>query len=820
MRTFAAWIVVVSLMSFRKSILTLLITLITTLSFAQRGGGQRMDMSGKIMGLVLDPNESPVPFANVALFSVDSNLVGGAATDEVGRFMLDAEAGSYYLEITFLSFKTKIVPGVVKQNGIPFRVGKVIMEANAEALKEVVVEAERSQMEFKLDKRVFNVGKDLSNAGSNAAEILENVPSVDVDIEGNVSLRGSENVRILIDGKPSGLVGSGNADALRMIQGDVIDKIEVITNPSSRYEAEGEVGILNIVLKKEQKKGFNGSFELRTGYPTSHGGSFNLNYRRSWINLFASSGLNFRRSPGRGASYQRYDGSDTSYTFESDRDQVRGGINTVNRVGADFFINDNNTLTAALLYKFEDGDNTALISYWDFDANDSLTSTSVRDELENEVSQDIEVSLTHVKKFKKKDHTWTTDIRATDNDDRENAELTQTTDGVNSFQRSSNTEDQQTFLFQSDYVQPIGNKGKFETGVRASLRRIENFYSVDLRDSEEAEWEPLNDFTDELLYTENIYAAYAQFGNEWKRLSYQFGIRSEYTDINTELRISGLTNPREYLNFFPSAFLNYKISETSSLQTSYSRRLSRPRFRELIPFYGYTDPRFFYGGNPDLNPEFTDSYEAGYLRMFDKGSFLGSVYYRHTTAVVQRITRTDLTGLLRTFPINLGTQDAYGVEANFNYTFSKWWRMNASANAYYASIQGSFREEAFGTELLTFLGRVNTTFTLPSDIDFQIGGRYRAPRNTPQGKRLAVGTLSVGVSKDILKGNGTIVFNCNDLFNTGIRRSIIDEEYLFSESSFQWRVRQFRLTFNYRINQRKQRGGRGEGMEGGGMDDY
>jgi len=787
----------------------------------QGGSEQQGDRTKMIGGKVLSTADEAVPFANVVLYTIDSNLIEGSTTNEEGFFRIEAQPGTYYIEITFLSFQPKLIPNVVKKEKQFLPLGEIRLVENAEMLDEVVIEAERSTMEFKLDKRVFNVGQDLSNAGGNAADILQNVPSVDVDIEGNVSLRGSENVRILIDGKQSGLVGDGNADALRLIQGDMIDKIEVITNPSSKYEAEGEVGILNIVLKKEKQKGFNGSFEVRAGYPSNYGGSFNINYRRKWVNVFASAGLNYRQSPGRGSSSQVYDGPDTAYIFESDRKHVRGGISSVNRAGADFFINDKNTITTAVLYKYSDGANTANIEYRDINNEGVMTAATLREEEERELEQDIEFSLTHVKTFSNDDHKWTTDFRANQNDDRETSELVQTvttTSDALSFQRSSNTEDQRTYLIQSDYTQPIGKKGKFETGVRGSFRRIENFYSVDLRKSDTGEWVPLNDFTDNLIYTENIYAAYALFGNEWRRFSYQFGVRSEFTDISTVLELSGLKNPREYLNFFPSAHLNYELDETNSLQISYSRRLSRPSFRELIPFFSYTDPRFFYGGNPDLNPEFTDSYEIGFLKMFTQGSFLGSVYYRHTDAVVQRITLTDTTGLLRTFPINLGTQDAYGVEANVNLDLSKWWRVNASANAYYANIQGEYRGTSYDTELLTMMGRINSTFTLPKDIDLQVSGRYRAPRNTPQGQRLAVTTMDVGLAKDFFKGKGTLVFNVNDVFNSGIRRSIVDTEFLHSESSFQWRVRQFQLTFNYRINQRKQRGGGRQGGEGMGDD--
>ncbi len=756
----------------------------------------------------MDENGEAVPFANVILFNLDSSMAAGTSTDDQGFFSLEADAGSYFLQVKFLSYGTATVNGITKEEGKALRLKRIVMEENAEMLDEVVIQADRSQMEFKLDKRVFNVGQDLGNAGSNAAEILANVPSVDVDIEGNVSLRGSENVRILVNGKQSGLVGSGNADALRLLQGNMIEKIEVITNPSSKYEAEGEVGILNIVLKKEKEKGFNGSFELVAGYPSNYGGSFSINYRRKWVNVFASSGVNYRSSPGFGTSYQRYTGPDTSYVFESDRNHQRGGLSSVNRAGADFFINDKNTLTTAVLYKFADAQNTATIEYRDKNNANEVTATTIRDEVENEVSEDIEASITHVKTFNKKDRKLTTDIRMTQNFDTELSDLVETYSATNlspTFQKSSNTEDEINYLLQSDYEHPVWKKGKIETGVRVSLREIENNYKVELSD-DEVVFKTLDAFTDNLRYIENIYAAYALFGNEWKRFSYQFGLRGEYSDIETDLQISGISNPRNYFNLFPSGHFNYKLSENNSLQLSYSRRLSRPGFRELIPFFSYTDPRRFYGGNPDLDPEFTDSYEAGFLRMFEKGSFLGSAYYRHTTNVVQRITLTDTTGLLRTFPVNLGTQEAYGIEMNLSYTINDWWRVNGNVNAYYANLQGSYEGVNYATTITTMTGNATSIINLPEEIDFQSSVRYRAPRNTPQGKSLSVTVLDLGFSKDVFKGNGTVVLSVKDLFQSGRRRTIIDTETLFAESEFLWRARQFQLTFNYRINQKKKRG--------------
>lgn len=756
--------------------------------------------TGIIKGKVIQKNGESVPFVNLALYSETSSLVGGTASNLDGNFEFESPVGNFYLIISFMGFQDlRISPVLVKQ-GETTDLGKLTLIEKTKMLSEVLIEAERSQMELKLDKRVFNVGKDLSNAGGNAQDILQNVPSVDVDIDGSVSLRGSTNVRILIDGKPSGLANTG--DALRMLQGNLIERIEVVTNPSAKYEAEGEVGIINIVLKKEKQKGLNGTFEIHSGYPQNHGGSFSVNYRKKWVNLFSSYGLNYNQNPGRGYSTQTYGGPDTAYSFTNTRNQIRGGLSHVARAGADLFINDKNTFTTALTFNQSSNKNSANIIYEDFNLNGNLIAKITRNELENESSNDLQLAFTHVKTFSQKEREWKTDLRISRNIDSELSDLVQTNNFMDVspiYQFSSNTENEINYILQSDYVHPFGKKAKFETGIRASIREIENNYSVTIDSL------ILKDFTDFLIYTENIFAGYTIFSHQVKRFSYQLGLRTEFTDIKTELLVSKLANPRQYLNLFPSAHLSYELNKTSSFQTSYSRRLSRPRFRDLIPFYSYTDPRNYFGGNPDLNPEYTDSYEFGFLKQMQKGSLFASAYYRKTNGVVERITSTDSTGLIRRFPINLSIQNAFGIESNANYNFSKKWRATANINVYYATVSGVFQQREYSSQALTMQGRGTMNVELPYKINFQGSINYRSPRNNTQGKTLARYNIDLGLSRDFIKNNASLVISVKDLLNTNKRRNIVDTEFLYADSWFQWRTRQLVVSFTYRLNQKKGR---------------
>ncbi len=768
-----------------------------------------------ISGNVIDGSGEPVPYASVVVYkTADSSIVTTGATDFDGKFLIETKPGSYYIKIVFLSFEEKTIQNIDVKGG-QVNLGKISLKPGSIDLGEYEVVSEKSQMELKLDKRVFNVGKDLSNTGSNAAEILDNVPSVTVDVEGNVSLRGSQNVRILIDGRPSGLTGVSVADALRQIQGSMIESIELITNPSSKYDAEGEVGIINVILKKEKRDGVNGSFELSAGYPHNHNFSFNLNYRKKWMNLFASSGVSYRQSPGNGYSIQRFTG-DTVFSYERIRNHTRGGLASNTRFGSDLFLNDKNTLTVAGLYSFSEGNNNASLIYNDYGFGDVLTQVVTRTDDEIERQENIEGSISYLKTFKKKDQKFTIDAKWIRSDDTEKSDLYQESDNgdLPISQRTSNTEDEENFLIQTDYVHPFGKKGKFETGLKSTMRTIENDYTVEELDGD-GNWFTLTNYDNHFIYQENIHAAYVILGNQGKRFSYQGGVRAEYSDIKTELVKTNESNPRSYLNFFPSAHLSYELDSTNTLQLSYSRRLSRPSFRHLLPFFSFSDPRSFYSGNPNLNPEYTNSFELGHLKYFGKGSLLSSVYYRYRTGVIERITTVDSVGFTKVFPVNLSVQNAVGLEFNFNYDITKWWRFNSSFNFYRAITNGEYNGKSLNSDTYTWTSRGTSKFTIKKKTDFQVSFNYRAPELTTQGKSLAMYSIDLGLSRDVLKGNGTIVLSAKDIFNSRKRRSITETTNYYSESEFQWRTRQLIISFSYRLNQKKQRNKDGGGYEGG-----
>lgn len=777
-------------------------------------------VQGKV---VKQDTQEPLEFATVSIFSeADSSLVTGTTTDLDGTFSLGLSPGrSYYIEINFLSFENKTLPNIKVEKGQKtLDLGMISLSENSQVLEEVEVVAEKSSMQLQLDKRVFNVGKDLANLGGNATDILENVPSVTVDVEGNVSLRGSQNVRLLINGKPSGLTGP---DALRQLQGDMIESIEVITNPSARYDAEGDAGIINIKLKQGKEKGFNGSFNVNAGEPANYGASYSINMRRDKLNFFSSFGLRYRESPGGGFNNQRFLNNDGELVyFESDQERTRNDIGGNFRAGLNWYMDPKSMLTASVLYRKSREDNNSFIEYRDFDTAGNLTSISTRTEDGAEDESDLEATLSYERTFSNDDHKLSFDFRVNNNDERGLSDFSEISgQGMNPpLQRSDDREESTDYLIQADYIHPLGDNGaKFELGTRSTLRTIINDFLSE-EQNEFGEWEPIPALDDRLKYTENIYAGYAIFAKESERLSYQLGVRIEYTNLITELQRTNFINDRSFFNLFPSVNVSYKIKDEDQLQLSFSRRISRPRFWFLLPSFSLNDSRNFRAGNPNLNPEFTNSYELGYLKYWESGSLLSSVYYRRSNGVVERILTLNDDGTTFQLPVNLSKRDAYGLEFSFSQDLTKAWNMTANWNFYRALTNGEFEGETFSADALTWTARVMTNLKVGKSFDFQTSFDYRAPQVRPQGRSLSLYSLNFGMSKDILKDKGTIALSVRDLFNTRIRRSIIDQEGFFSESAFQWRRgQQFTLTFNYRLNQKKRRGNRGGGDRGGDYDE-
>lgn len=803
----------------------ILFTIILAASVTSIGLGQTDE--AYVTGEIYDLNDEPVPYASVAVYdSTETNVVTGASSDSSGTFSIEIDPGSYVLKITFLSFKPhtesfRIAPGETED------VGEIILTPTSESLDEVVVRAERSQMEMSFDKRVFNVGRDITSLGGSAINVLDNVPSISTDIDGNISLRGNESVRVLINGKPSSMV-SGDVDALRSLSANMIERVEIITNPSSKYAAEGSGGIINIILRKERERGLNGSASVGSGYPEEYEGSVNLNYRVGDVNWFMDAGTDYRSEPEAGSSFQRFAGPDTSYMYREATDARESEIDGDLRLGADFYLSENEVLTASTYLSVEEEKNSEDVRYTDFEyAPGALTGDIIRrisrDNVEKGNERSLDFNLDYENKIDGDDHKLVADASfdiSSENSQTDIEESIQQGSADPLMQRSEDKEEEMDFRFNAEYERPIGENGKLETGLRTDTEWMDTGYSAETL--VDGTWEEEPAYNQNFLYMENVNAAFAILGGEFGSFSGQIGVRAENTNIRTEIEGTGEVNNQNYFNLFPSVFLNYSFNEQQSVQISYSRRLRRPWSRSLIPFVDFEDPRSQFTGNPNLTPEFSNSYEAGYLHFWGSGSILTSFYYRYRTDVIEDITE-QRDGVIFRFPINFATEKAWGVEFSADQEIADMFTLTGNANLFRSSTDGSYEEQVFSSDSENFQARMRLRWEIFDGLNYQASMRYRGPSNTPQGSRNGMTMMDTGLSYDLMDERAKLTFNIRDVFDQQSFNNTVTTDgnpntEFFSQREFSWSTRSFSLNFQYFFGRERDQRQRGGGPGGGGDD--
>ncbi|SHH11313.1 outer membrane beta-barrel family protein [Flavobacterium defluvii] len=781
-------------------------------NYAQQGPPARnkVKVTGKVFEKV---SKQPLEYATISIMSPnDTKVIAGGITNPKGEFEVAVAPGTYDIKVEFISFKST----EIKQKNIQedTSLGVINLSEDAAQLSEVVVRADKSTVEIKLDKKVYNVGQDMMVKGGTVSDVLDNVPSVSVDSEGNVSLRGSDNIRILIDGRPSNAINV--AEALRQLPADAIDKVEVITNPSARYDAEGGSGIINIILKKGKNQGLNGTFIASTGIPETYGLTANLNYKTEKLNYFTTLGYNHRTNEGGGltnTAYLNADGTPKGF-LDEDRDTKRESDGFNGRAGIEWTIAPNTYWTNAINYQNNSGNTTDLINYNNFDAAHNFTGASARLNNGDTGSQNVEYTSNFIKNFNDKGHKLTADLSISRNTDDSDSQITASP----SFNNTLNDQVQKQVQVQADYVLPIGKGSQFEAGYKGSFGDLSNEYYV----TDENNVKDPN-LSNTLEYKENINALYTQYGFKINKFSYLFGLRWEDTDIHVNLLDNSNFNTKKYNNLFPSAFISYEISDQSNFSASYSKRLTRPRGRFMNPAVNYSSNVNIFQGNPDLDPSLTDKYDIGYIKRWDKVTFNTSAYFEDTKDVFSFVRTPNgqyVNGIpvILSRPINLGHEQKFGFEFTFNYTPFKWWRLNSNFNLYnvkttgentYIDTNGNTVVQNLDNQANTWSARANSKITLPYKIDWQLNGTYNGEQKTAQGKNLDQFSMNTALSKDIMKDKATIAFNISDIFNSRIMRSYtyltndVTGESQKSYGEMQFRKRQFNLSFTYRFNKPK-----------------
>lgn len=793
-----------------------------------------------VSGKVLDKaSGSPLEFATVSLTNSESlELVNGGITDLDGNYALRVPPGTYNIKFEFISYKpiTLSNRNIASDTQLP----PISLEADAASLEEVVIRAETTEVQVRLDKKIYNIGRDLTTRGASIGDALGNIPSVDVDIEGAISLRGNQNVTILINGRPSALAGFGDTDALTQLPADAIERVEVITSPSARYDAEGTAGILNIILKQDRILGFNGAVNVSLGHPTHSGVTVNANLRTSKFNLFNTTGYSYRNQPGSAYFDNTFEDGEFSRTIEDrEYDRERQGFNT--NLGIEYFINDQSSITASGFFRLRDNeDETTTITRKFIDGNLSETSSRIQNETEKDLR--YQFSLNYINRFNEDGHNLTVDVQYENKSEDENALINEfNTFGPNlDFPREDITtiEDENGFLVQADYVLPIGEDSQFEAGYRGKFENSVTDYTLLGENIDTGEFELNELLSNEFDYTENIQALYTQYGTKFGNFSFLLGLRLENTQLKGEIE-SELTEEqledafgvaidtnfdKNYLGLFPTVNLIYEFSESESVTLGYNRRINRPRGWYINPFPSRASVTNIFQGNPDLDPAYSSAFDLGYLKRWGKITLTSSIYYQNETDSFERVqlrTGETINGIevVRTIPINLATNERIGAEAGFIYSPERWLRLNGSFNFYRFETTGDFEGVDYSATNNSYFARFSSRITLPGKIDWQTNLFYRGPSENSQTKTEGSFSASLGFSKDVFNENATISLNVSDLFNSRKRMSFTQGDGFTSDSEFQWRSRQITATFIYRFNQQKNQRDR-RARNGGDDDDF
>lgn len=776
----------------------------------------------EITGTVLDKDvNAPLEYATIAFFSKKENkIITGGITDSKGNFKINVPIGTYDITIEYISYKTKTILNRTLQKNTDL--GILGIAIDIESLDTVEVIAERTTVEIKLDKKIYNVGKDLTVRGGTVSDVLDNVPSVSVDVEGNVALRGNDNVRILINGKPSGLVGLNSTDALRQLPAESIERVEVITSPSARYDAEGTAGILNIILRRSKLQGLNGAITLNAGYPNTAGISGNINYRTGDFNFFNTTGYSYRESPGVSKTNTEYFNGDDPSTFLNEvRDIQRQRKGLTTNTGVEWYINDTASLTTSIVYRDSDNTSETTNTIKEIDFNNALLNESVRFDPEQEDDKTIQYSLNFDKQFNgNSEHKLTFDFQYETSKENEKSLISQDGDAS---ERVQTNEKQEEVLLQSDYVQPIGEKSQFEFGYRGKFTTLDTDYSLEFNDN--GNFIQDNDVSNNLIYKEYVNAVYSQFGSKIKnKLSYLLGLRLESTRISINQLTTSDLQKKNYVGLFPTINLGYEINEKQSLTLGYNRRVRRPRSRFINPFPSRSSATNLFQGNPDINPSYSNKVDLGYLNRIGKITLNSSIYFEHATDIFTFITEdtgeTVIIGgtevpVIRRSPINLATNDRYGFEFTLTYRPTQKWNLNGNFNLFQSKTEGVYNGVDYGAENLSWFVRLNNKYTLPGKIDWQTRLFYMGPREDAQNKSKGMFSTDFAFSKDLFDDQASIAFNVSDLFNTRKRQTVSTTSSFISDSEFQWRQRSFNLSFTYRFNQQKNKERNGRGENGG-----
>lgn len=705
---------------------------------------------GSVTGTVMDDDlHEPIPYATITVKNESGEIVTGTVSRVDGSFILEKlQAGKYLFEIQFMGYKTYSEDVIISAKKKEFNLGEIYLKAEAALLDDVEIVAERSTIEQRIDRKVVNVGKDLTTTGATASEIMNNIPSVSVDQDGNIALRGNQNVKVLIDGKPTNM---DVATLLKQIPSTSIKQIELITNPSAKHDPEGMSGIINIILHKNSNLGFNGN--VTTGITIAENlsstGSLNMNYRKGKFNFYTNLGVNDRNNNLDGYIKNLTTGV-TEYP-----DLEFGNTGYLAKTGVDFYLNEKNVLS------FYTNQNLSLEEFdGDFNlvypAQPSLSYTQVTDSDEENLSSTYNFDFKH--DFKKEGHNLEleVDLNRYTNDEDTSFEFVGENPPSEDFSDRLDKE-RYTTLINLDYVNPLSETMKLELGAESRIENSENDYRT------------TNTNLNNVLYTydRDIYSFYATFGQSFDKWSYQFGTRMENYNVEAVQQGSKIYED-DYFTFYPSAFLSYTPGEKNSFNLSYSRRVDRPSFNQVNPVRQLSTPRLTVKGNPGLQPQFTNSIELNYTRKLGKNSISGAVFYRMINDEINQVIDEDPENpehLILTFG-NAGNSNSYGIELSGNLKPVHFWDLTTNFNFYGQSISGYLGSNYVEKETTFYRFQTNNSFKVSNRWKLQLFGIYQGPVETIQFEIDDMYFVNIGARYSFWEDKASLSLNINDIFKT------------------------------------------------------
>jgi outer membrane receptor protein involved in Fe transport len=768
--------------------------------------------SGSITGKIYDAEtKEPIPYSNIILFTqADSTQVTGAATDTKGQFNIAGiKSGKYYISVQFVGYKRKIIHNIsVSSTKSHINLGSIAIVPSAINLQNVVVEGKRPSVSYQLDKQVIDVSQMNTSISGNATDVLENVPSVNVDIDGNVSLRGSTDFTVYIDGRPSVMDAQ---DALQQIPASAIKSIEIITNPSAKYNAEGTAGIINIVLKKNQNLGLSGIVNINGGLNDKYGAGVQLQYKTPSIGYNFGVDYNHRVFPGSSLQQKQFIVGDNTSFLNSNGNMNWGRTSFDLRGSLDFNLSELDNLSLGGRYGSRDHlrNSSSNFAQWSDTNPDQFLYLSNSNQTRSGSFYALNTNYQH--KFGGNDDnelsgelflSHDNSNGSTVSSDLQSANLL---DGKNAIELGPRTH----FRGKIDYTLPFADSSKFSAGTQFSTEKSQDINKLYQLDTASFTYLYQPKFSNTTDYVLNELALYSLYSHSWGNLEVQGGIRSEYTYQKVQLENSNDRYSVNKWDFFPSIHSSYKLSDITQFMASYTRRIQRPRGWELEPFYTWIDANDVRQGNPALLPEYIDSYELGYQTSLAGISISGDLYYHFTHNNIEHINSVYSENVSLSTIDNVGNDYSLGVEYMFTFNPVKLWEVNLMGQFYDYKIQGALNGESFAGESFNWNVKDNNSFNVTSSTQLQLNVRYYSPSVSPQGRWEGYFTTDAAVKQDLLGKQLSLTLQVRDLFKTARWEFTSQGQDFYSYSHFTREAPRVMLNLRYNFNnynQEKQNG--------------